>query len=42
MLKDQRKRAKLQWLLDPSEITGDNLNKDVMLAVISGIKRGDI
>jgi uncharacterized protein YaaR (DUF327 family) len=23
---DQRKRAKLQWLQDPSEINGDNLN----------------
>jgi hypothetical protein len=25
-LLDQRKQAKLQWLQDPSEITGDNLN----------------
>jgi hypothetical protein len=25
-LLDQRKRAKLQWLQDPSEINGDNLN----------------
>jgi hypothetical protein len=23
---DQRKKAKLQWLQDPSEINGDNLN----------------
>jgi hypothetical protein len=23
---DQRKQAKLQWLQDPSEINGDNLN----------------
>jgi hypothetical protein len=23
---DQRKEAKLQWLQDPSEINGDNLN----------------
>jgi hypothetical protein len=25
-LSDQRKQAKLQWLQDPSEINGDNLN----------------
>jgi hypothetical protein len=25
-LLDQRKQAKLQWLLDPSKINGDNLN----------------
>jgi hypothetical protein len=25
-LLDHRKRAKLQWLQDPSEINGDNLN----------------
>jgi hypothetical protein len=25
-LLDQRKQVKLQWLQDPSEITGDNLN----------------
>jgi preprotein translocase subunit Sec63 len=25
-LLDQRKQAKLQWLQDPSEIKGDNLN----------------
>jgi hypothetical protein len=25
-LLDQRKRSKLQWLQDPSEINGDNLN----------------
>jgi hypothetical protein len=25
-LLDQRKQAKLQWLRDPSEINGDNLN----------------
>jgi hypothetical protein len=25
-LLDQRKKAKLQWLQDPSEINGDNLN----------------
>jgi hypothetical protein len=25
-LLDQRKQAKLQWLQDPSEISGDNLN----------------
>jgi hypothetical protein len=25
-LLDQRKQAKLQWLKDPSEINGDNLN----------------
>jgi hypothetical protein len=24
---DQRKQAQLQWLQDPSEINGDNLNK---------------
>jgi hypothetical protein len=26
ILLDQRKHAKLQWLQDPSEINGDNLN----------------
>jgi hypothetical protein len=26
ILLDQRKEAKLQWLQDPSEINGDNLN----------------
>jgi hypothetical protein len=26
-LSDQRKQAKLQWLRDPSEINGDNLNR---------------
>jgi hypothetical protein len=36
---DQRKQANLQWLQDPSEIIGDNLNKP---AGISGIKRGNI
>jgi hypothetical protein len=25
-LLDQRKQAKLQWLQDPSEMNGDNLN----------------
>jgi hypothetical protein len=25
-LLDKRKQAKLQWLQDPSEINGDNLN----------------
>jgi hypothetical protein len=25
-LLDQRKEAKLQWLQDPSEVNGDNLN----------------
>jgi hypothetical protein len=25
-LLDQRKQAKLQWLQDPSEVNGDNLN----------------
>jgi hypothetical protein len=25
-LLDQRKQAKLQWLQDPSEINGDNMN----------------
>jgi hypothetical protein len=42
-LLDQRKQAKLQWLWDPSEISGDNLNNtDVKPAGISGIKRGNI
>jgi hypothetical protein len=36
-----RKQAKLQWLQDPSEIYGDNLN-NVKPAGISGIKRGNI
>jgi hypothetical protein len=27
-LLDQRKQAKLQWLQDPSEINGDNLNNE--------------
>jgi hypothetical protein len=27
-LVDQRKQAKLQWLQDPSEINGDNLNDE--------------
>jgi hypothetical protein len=33
-LLDQKKRAKLQWLQDPSEINGDNLNNDVKPADI--------
>jgi hypothetical protein len=33
----------LQWLQDPSEINGDNLNnEDVKPADISGIKKGNI
>jgi hypothetical protein len=40
-LLDQRKLAKLQWLHDPSEINGDNLN-NVKPADISGIKRVNI
>jgi hypothetical protein len=36
-------RLKLQWLQDPSEINGENLNNvDVKPADISGIKRGNI
>jgi hypothetical protein len=39
----QRKQAKLQWLQDPSEINGDNLNNvRCEPADISGIKRGNI
>jgi hypothetical protein len=40
----QRKQAKLQWLQDPSEINGDNLNniRPETSAGISGIKRGNI
>jgi hypothetical protein len=41
-LLDQRKQAKLQWLQDPSEINGDNLNNVRReLADISGIKKGN-
>jgi hypothetical protein len=39
-LLDQRNQAKLQWLQDPSEINGDNLN--MKPAGFSGIKRGNI
>jgi hypothetical protein len=39
-LLDKEKQAILQWLQDPSEINGDNLN--VKPADISGIKRGNI
>jgi hypothetical protein len=42
-LLDQRKQAKLQWLQNPSEINGDNLNNiHLKPAGISGMKRGDI
>jgi hypothetical protein len=41
-LLDQRKQAKLQWLQDPSEINGNNLNNVRREADISGIKRGNI
>jgi hypothetical protein len=42
-LLDQRKQAELQWLQDPSEINGDNLNNETMKQPdISGIKRGNI
>jgi hypothetical protein len=40
-LLEHRKQAKLQWLQDPSEIHGDNLN-NVKPADISGIKKGNI
>jgi hypothetical protein len=40
-LLDQRKEAKLQWLQDPSEINGDNMN-NVRREASSGIKRGII
>jgi hypothetical protein len=39
--KFQRKQAKLQWLQDPSELNGDNLNI-VIYKASSGIKRGNI
>jgi hypothetical protein len=38
---DQRKQSNMQWLQDPSEINGDNLN-NIMPAGILGIKRGNI
>jgi hypothetical protein len=42
-LLDQRKQAKLQWLQDPSEINGDNLNNVRSEASrISGITRGNV
>jgi hypothetical protein len=42
-LLDRRKEAKLQWLQDPSEINGDNLNNvRRKVADISGIKRENI
>jgi hypothetical protein len=42
-LVDQRKRAKLQWLQDPSEINGDYLRIVRRKAAdISGIKRGNV
>ena len=40
---DQRKRAKVQWIQDPSQSNVDNLNKvRVKLAGISGTKRRHI
>jgi hypothetical protein len=37
------KQSKLQWLQDPSEINGDNLNNvGTVPANISGIKGGNI
>jgi hypothetical protein len=42
-LLNQRKQVKQQWLQDPSEINGDNLNNiNVKPAGIAGIKRGNI
>jgi hypothetical protein len=43
-LSDQRKQTKLQWLQDPSEISGDNLNNVRFEASkeFSGIKRSNI
>jgi hypothetical protein len=41
-LLDQRKQAKLQWLHDPSEINGDNLNNIRCEADNSEIERADI
>jgi hypothetical protein len=42
-LLDQRKQVKLQWLQDPSEINGDNMNNIRCEATgISEIKRGNI
>jgi hypothetical protein len=42
-LSDKRKRAKLQWLQDPSEINGDNLNNiRRQTSSILGIKRWNI
>jgi hypothetical protein len=38
----QKKEAKLQWLQDPSEIYGNNLNNVVKPTDISGLKRGNI
>jgi hypothetical protein len=39
----QRKHDKLQWLQDPSEINGDNMNNTkVKPPDTSGIKRGNI
>jgi hypothetical protein len=36
---DQWKQAKLQWLQDPNEVNGDNLNNlNMKTADISGIK----
>jgi hypothetical protein len=40
---DRKKEARLQWLQDPNEISGDNLNKkDVKPAGNSGTKRRNI
>ena len=40
---DQRKRAKMQWIQDPSESKVDNLNSEgVKLADILGTKRRHI
>jgi hypothetical protein len=42
-LLDQRKQVNLQWLQDPSEINGDNLNNERLKSVdIQGIKRGNV
>jgi hypothetical protein len=41
-LLDQRKEAKLQWLQDPSEINGDNLNNVQHEASRYFRKRGNI
>jgi hypothetical protein len=38
----QTKEAKLQWLQDPSEIYGNNVNNVVKPTDISGLKRGNI